>query len=450
MFFRILSGTAKPSGHVRTAWEDVMNSGISTLRRNVLIAASASLATSLLEGAVAEAQTQAPDVGSSIGPAISEFNGKLYAMWKDATDAGLWYASFDGSKWSAAARIPNVASSSGPSLAAFGNKLYAAWKGQNTDQRLWYASFDGLKWSPQAQIPGATSSGGPALSVFNGKLYAVWKGSGADVGLACSSFDGSTWSNMPNVPSPVNVSNPPNTHPFSPQTIANSGLSGAGGVDQGKYNDCVFEAAAAAVATTARGQLAISQAIVQNSDGSFTVTFPGAPQRPIKATQTDLKTTGVHDSATWADVLEAALIISDPNFANGSHPPPDAKGAADGSRPTPAQYALHLLTGSPASKDVASSPRIGNKIAQALGNGQPVVAFCANNDEGALVSGHEWTVMACDPQANRITLRNPWGNFKTAGTSKAGVTYDGNAEVTMTLQLFGQFYKEITLGYYRV
>ena len=59
-------------------------------------------------------------------------------------------------------------------------------------------------------------------------------------------------------------------------------------------------------------------------------------------------------------------------------------------------------------------------------------------------------MMACDPQANRITLRNPWGNFNKAGTSKAGVTYDGNAEVTMTLQQFGQFYKEITFGYSRV
>ena len=98
---------------------------------------------------------------------------------------------------------------------------------------------------------------------------------------------------------------------------------------------------------------------------------------------------------------------------------------------------------------MAWSSKIGKKIAQALGNGQPVVAFCANNDEGALVSGHEWTVTACDPKANRIILRNPWGNFKTAGTSKAGVAYDGNAEVTMTLQLFGQFYKEVTFGYYK-
>jgi hypothetical protein len=424
-----------------------MHSDISRPRRNALIAAGAGIAAGLLNAA-AGAQTQTPVASNGIGPSTAAFNGKLYAVWRDpGPDAGLWYASFDGAQWSAKTRIARTASSESPALAAFDNKLHAVWKGKNEDQRLWHASFDGLTWTQQAQIPGAISASAPSLSVFNRKLYAVWKASGSDPGLVSAAFDGSAWSSLQNAPQPASAPIPPNAHPFTPQMIASSGLAGAGGVDQGKYNDCVFEASVAAVAMTPRGQLAISQAILQNPDGSFTVTFPGAAKRPIMVTQSDLKTTRVHDSATWAAVLEAALIVSDPNFANGSHPPPDATGAADGSRPTPAQYALHLLTGSAASKDLAWAPRIVKKIAQALGNGQPVVAFCANNDEGALVSGHEWTLMACDPQANRITLRNPWGNFKTAGTSKAGVAYDGNAEVTMTPELFGQFFKEITFGY---
>ena len=61
-----------------------MISGMAVLRRNVLMAAGASLATSLLDGAIAEVQAQAPDAVSNFGPAISEFNGKLYAVWKDA------------------------------------------------------------------------------------------------------------------------------------------------------------------------------------------------------------------------------------------------------------------------------------------------------------------------------------------------------------------------------
>ncbi len=60
-----------------------MSSAIAALRRDVLLAAGVSFATSLLEGATAEAQTQTPV--SSICPAISEFNGKLYAVCKDAT-----------------------------------------------------------------------------------------------------------------------------------------------------------------------------------------------------------------------------------------------------------------------------------------------------------------------------------------------------------------------------
>jgi hypothetical protein len=236
------------------------------------------------------------------------------------------------------------------------------------------------------------------------------------------------------------------TYPFTPQIIASSGLSGAGGVDQGQYSDCVFEASLAAVATTFTGQAAISQMIVQNADGSYTVAFPGNPEQPVNLTQSALTTLGVTDSATWADILEAALITSNPNFANGAVLPLNATGAADGSPPTPAQYALYLLTGNLASKDVASSPEIGQEINQALGNGQPVVAYCSNDDQGALVSGHEWTVIACDPQASYITLRNPWGSYGTAGTTDDGVSYDGNAEVTMSLALFGQYYDEVTFG----
>ena len=70
-------------------------------------------------------------------------------------------------------------------------------------------------------------------------------------------------------------------HPFTPQDIANSGLSGAAGVDQAWLGDCVFEACAAAVATTATGQAAISLAIEQNADQSYAVTFPGRPQDPV-------------------------------------------------------------------------------------------------------------------------------------------------------------------------
>jgi len=132
------------------------------------------------------------------------------------------------------------------------------------------------------------------------------------------------------------------SHPFTAQDIANSGLSGAGGIDQGSLDDCVFEACAAAVATTPTGRATISEMIALNSNGSYTVTFPGeyGTASPATVTQSTLISTGVSDSATWADVLEAALITSDFNFANDAQLPPNATGAADGSSATAHPTAL--------------------------------------------------------------------------------------------------------------
>src|SRR5271167_1105118 len=71
----------------------VMNSGLAMLRRDVLKTAGAGLATSLLAGTIAGAQTQIPSAASSAGPAIAVFNGKLYAVWKGSgADSGLSYA----------------------------------------------------------------------------------------------------------------------------------------------------------------------------------------------------------------------------------------------------------------------------------------------------------------------------------------------------------------------
>jgi hypothetical protein len=47
-------------------------------------------------------------------------------------DQNLYYASFDGSKWSAQTQIPGVASGIGPALSEFNGKLYAMWKGSDT------------------------------------------------------------------------------------------------------------------------------------------------------------------------------------------------------------------------------------------------------------------------------------------------------------------------------
>ena len=393
-------------------------------------------------GVSTPAQELTLDSSSQVGPSTSWFNGQLFASWKDSGPGGvLEYAVFDGSQWSLQQAIPGANSNFDPAIATFGTKLYVAWRGNGTDQRIWYSVFDGSHWSGQKQIPGAKSFGKPALSVANSKLYAVWKGD--DSVFSGATFDGSTWTK---IATPLRMPVAANSQPFSPQEIAQTALSG---VDQGKYGDCVFEASVVAVASTEKGQASLAKAISQNADGSYTVTFPGDKEHPVKVTANQLITAQVKDKATWASILEAALIAGYPSFANGAHPPAYASKdpKVTGS---PAIYALYLLTGNPAVKELASSTAIGEKITQALRNGQPVVAFCANNDDNTLISGHEWTVTSYVEKADRITLRNPWGNFQKAGTSKGGVNYDGDAEVSMTLQQFGKFYREVTFGYAKI
>ena len=147
--------------------------------------------------------TTIPGVGSSRGPSLCQFNGRLYAAWKGSgTDEQLWYSSFDGSSWAPQATIPGAASAIGPALAGFGNKLYAAWRGSGfgSDQGLYYSSFDGSSWAPRATIPGAASAIGPALAGFGNKLYAAWKGSGTNEQLWYTSFDGSSWAPQATIP----------------------------------------------------------------------------------------------------------------------------------------------------------------------------------------------------------------------------------------------------------
>ncbi len=188
-----------------------MNLDVAMLRREVLKSTGAGLATSLLAATSAAAQTLPPPPVAGVGPAISQFNGTLYAAWKGlGSDDRLWYASFDGSKWSAQVQIPNATSSTSPALSVFGNNLYVAWKGDGTDQRLWYAAFDGSTWSAQTQIAGAASGAGPTLAVLNDKLYAMWMGTGTNNKLYYASFDGTKWGTHATVPGTFGQDQPMN------------------------------------------------------------------------------------------------------------------------------------------------------------------------------------------------------------------------------------------------
>ncbi|WP_080485598.1 MULTISPECIES: S8 family serine peptidase [Burkholderia cepacia complex] len=139
-------------------------------------------------------------VGTSVGPALATFNGKVVMAWKGVDgDQGIWFSVYDGNGWAPQQNIGGVGTSVGPALAAFNGNVVMAWKGVGGDQGIWYSTFDGNGWSPQQNIAGVGTSFRPALAVFEGRLYMVWKGVQGDQGIWFSSFDGNGWAPQQNI-----------------------------------------------------------------------------------------------------------------------------------------------------------------------------------------------------------------------------------------------------------
>jgi hypothetical protein len=115
-------------------------------------------------------QNQVPDVGTSVGASLAGVGGKLYAVWKgEGSDERLWYAYYDGTTWSgqtpmsSQTQIPG-GSSVGAAIAEFNGNLYAMCKGADSDVRLYNAVFANNTWSGWANdIPGNT---GPDTSTL--------------------------------------------------------------------------------------------------------------------------------------------------------------------------------------------------------------------------------------------------------------------------------------------
>jgi len=117
-----------------------------------------------LDGSSWTKQNPIPGVGTSVGPSLAGFDGKLYAVWKgEGSNESLWYAFFDGHNWSGQTpgskqtQISSLTSSVGPAIAEFSGKLYAIGKSKGSDVSLCNAHFDGTRWfGPSNDIPGNT------------------------------------------------------------------------------------------------------------------------------------------------------------------------------------------------------------------------------------------------------------------------------------------------------
>ncbi len=213
-------------------------------------------------------------------------------------------------------------------------------------------------------------------------------------------------------------------------------------VKQGMIGDCYFESAMASLAAT--DPETIQKMIKDNGDGTYTVTFPGAPDEPITIKAPTEAEMGLYNQGgkdgSWACVIEKAYgAYCEKHFwrrgpfnLGGGDTPQEG---ADGGEIFHGR-AMDLLTGRSSDTDnltFSSDKEIADKLNAAL-NGPhkyPVIAGINNSlfddtTDGGFYVAHMYSVIGFDPNGpdgGTVTIRNPWGDGDNSvrGTKKISI-----------------------------
>jgi hypothetical protein len=227
-------------------------------------------------------------------------------------------------------------------------------------------------------------------------------------------------------------------------------------IKQGSIGDCYFEASLASVAA-ARPYL-IKNAISDNQDGTFTVTFAGHKRNPVTVKAPTEAEQGLYNHGSseglWASVMEKAYgeycrqHFWRRNIANlsGGYTPSEG---ADGGGKTAG--VMKLLTG----RDVSVVPTYSTepsamaaRLEAALAQKAPAAVTAAIHDDG-MGSGscstvdnfykrHAYSITAFAPDGHGgglVTVRNPWGGREGTTAGK----------ISIPLAKFMQNFSEVTI-----
>ena len=124
-------------------------------------------------------QQLVPGVGTSHGPSIAVYNGRLFMVWKGiGEDPGIYYTTFYNNQWAPQQLVPGVGTSHGPSIAVYEVNgrlfLFMVWKGVGGDDRVFYTTkYMDDPWAPQARVHLARSHYEPSIAVYNRRLFMV-------------------------------------------------------------------------------------------------------------------------------------------------------------------------------------------------------------------------------------------------------------------------------------
>ena len=234
------------------------------------------------------------------------------------------------------------------------------------------------------------------------------------------------------------------------RSLWKSASVGTDEVIQGYLGDCYFCAAIAALASTPTGMRYLRSMIVDNGDGTYTVTFGNGRSETVTSDVATYRSDGsldvaaqvAADGAFWFVILEkayAALKGSYHDIGDGTHRATDvfADFGLGGSTTTVSRFTADatlqpLLDRANAGVPVTAGGRVGN-ILQSMGA-----------DAG---DGHEFSVLSYDPDKQLVTLRNPWGT-NSGHTPYGAVSTNGDADGVFTLRLvdFKREFSDVTVA----
>ncbi|MBS1990739.1 MAG: hypothetical protein JSS83_09500 [Cyanobacteria bacterium SZAS LIN-3] len=225
-------------------------------------------------------------------------------------------------------------------------------------------------------------------------------------------------------------------------------------VKQGTIGDCYYEAVVAGLAKS--NPAAIRDMIKDNHNGTYTVTFPGAPNEPItikKPTEAELGTYNFGGKdGIWASVLEKAY--GEYRRKHGHGAPTPQEGADGGGRPEPV---VKLLTGKDADTTIvegAKAADVAKKLTDAFAGKPPKVVAAGINADGNFwhrlfgnldpktadqyYRQHEYTIVGFTPDGHgggTVEVRNPWG----------GAINTPNGTFKIPLSVFMRNFSDVTI-----
>jgi len=182
-------------------------------------------------------------------------------------------------------------------------------------------------------------------------------------------------------------------------------------VEQGHVGDCFFMSATLSLAS--KNPQAIRDMIKDNQDGTYTVTFPGAPDRPVTVKKPTAAETAIYGASTehgtWPAVLEKAFGeyrhryefqrgFTYMNRADGRVAEPERPQDYAGAMGAAFSMGIEAMTGKPVVEVALQDGSCQDTIRRIAGGSEPAT----------LVNGrHEYGVIAYEKATDSLLIKDP-------------------------------------------